>query len=250
MKNLHSSLLFSFVFILSMTCCKKGDDVDVAKIISTKETVLEVDDFCRIVVEATFEDESMMYFLVTSPATATVVDKHFFYGPDSNEGYVYRGNLIIPSEFTHQGSSYVVTETWDQGDFPAFGHSVALKTIVFPNTVKNIGGCMDCISLSSVVFGNSVDTICDRAFVNCKSLVSVELPNSLKVIGKMSFYDCISLSSITCLAPEPPVFSGNYGAMLAFARCPLETIRVPNESVSAYKHAVGWRIYADIIVGI
>lgn len=284
-------LMFLFgIYCATIIGCKKEDNSQISKIVSTKETVLYFDDEnvqygeCFIgqyivIVEALFDDDRMMYFAITSPTTAAVVDRRFFYGPDvegsNSEGYVYRGNVVVPSEFEHLGKTYSVTETW------SFGASKLIESVVFPNTIPYIGGCWSCSNLTSVVLGNSVVVIEKGAFNHCTRLTSVDfpntlvdiretafhatdlkaitIPNSVKKIGYGAFTENSELKSVTCLAVNPPelyledpdnlnhpIYTVLYYRFLSSP----ETIRVPAQSVQAYKTADGWNQYADIIIGI
>lgn len=282
---------------VTMVGCKKEsengnnseNDSHAPKIVSTKETVLYLDDEgvvfgeyfegeYLIIVEALFDDNRMMYFAITSPSTAAVVDRRFFYGDtedDFSEGYVYRGNVVVPSELEHLGETYSVTETW------SFGGSVFVESVVFPNSLTSVGGCFNSSNLKSVTLGNSIVIIDKSAFYKCKRLTSVDFPNTLVEIRETAFYETDlkavtipksvkkigygaftqnwELKSVTCLAVNPPelylddldnlnhpIYTVLYYRFLSSP----ETIRVPAQSVQAYKTADGWSQYADIIVGI
>ena len=75
----------------------------------------------------------------------------------------YRGNVVIPSTVTHNGTTYPVTSV----GFSAF---------------------YDCDSLTSVTIPNSVTSIESEAFRGCRSLTSVNIPNSVISIGHDAFY--------------------------------------------------------------
>jgi len=299
MKAKRLLALLLAICCVTMVGCKKEsengnnseNDSQAPKIVSTKETVLYLDDEgvvfgeyfegeYLIIVEALFDDDRMMYFAITSPSTAAVVDRQFFYGPDNedfsfSEGYVYRGDVVVPSELEHLGETYSVTETW------SFGGSVFVESVVFPNSLTSVGGCINSSNLKSVTFGNSIVIIDKNSFYNCKRLTSVDfpntlveiretafygtdlkavtIPNSVKKIGYGAFTQNCELKSVTCLAVNPPelylddldnlnhpIYTVLYYRFLSSP----ETIRVPSQSVQAYKTADGWSQYADIIVGI
>lgn len=289
-------LLLAICCIIMVGCKKENGNgnnnenyPEAPKIISTKETVVFIDDegieigdyfFGEyiIIVEALFDDNRMMYFAITSPSTAAVVDRRFFYGDtedDFSEGYVYRGNVVVPSELEHLGETYSVTETW------SFGGSVFVESVVFPNSLTSVGGCFNSSNLKSVTLGNSIVIIDKSAFYKCKRLTSVDFPNTLVEIRETAFYETDlkavtipksvkkigygaftqnwELKSVTCLAVNPPelylddldnlnhpIYTVLYYRFLSSP----ETIRVPAQSVQAYKTADGWSQYADIIVGI
>ena len=282
------ALLLAICCIIMVGCKKENDNGNnnnesnpqAPKIVSTQETIYNDGVESWIVVEASFEDESKMYFVLTSPNTAAVVDRHIFYGQDSNEGYIYRGDVVIPSEIKHLGMVYSITETLGSNKFPTFGRSNALRSVVCPNTMTRISAWTfyGCKGLSSVILSESLKTIGEYAFAD-SGLVSINIPNTVVTIDtydevhpyyplyalSMAFADCCNLSSvtigslvtrlyytfagcsnlktITCLANNPPKLYPELPSSL-------ETIYVPNHCVDAYKTADGWSQYAGIIVGI
>ena len=255
------------------------------KIVSTQETIYNDGVESWIVVEASFEDESKMYFVLTSPNTAAVVDRHIFYGQDSNEGYIYRGDVVIPSEIKHLGVVYSITETLGSNKFPTFGRSNALRLVVCPNTMTRISAWTfcGCKGLSSVILSESLKEIGEYAFAD-SGLVSINIPNTVVTVDTYdevhpyyplyalsmafegcndlsyvtigssvtklfgTFNGCSKLTRVTCLADNPPIISSLSG--ISCLPDGLEIIYVSNQSVEAYKTADGWSQYADIIVGI
>ena len=155
------------------------------------------------------------------------------------------------------------------GDY-AFSNCDSLTSVTIPDSVTTIGNYAfyGCSSLTSVAIGESVTTIREGAFYGCSSLISVTIPDSVTTIGDSAFHGCISLTSVTigesvttigdsafrycssltsvyCKALTPPAGGSNMFGSSASDR----KIYVPMESVEAYKSAVGWREYADAIVG-
>lgn len=100
----------------------------------------------------------------------------------------YKGDLSIPSSFTHDGTTFTVTRI--SGSHP---YSPELTSIKIPNTVK----CIDwaafcgCPNLSKVEFQSpsSLDSIMRDAFLTCRNLEDFEFPNSLKYIGQYAFQE-------------------------------------------------------------
>ena len=81
----------------------------------------------------------------------------------------------------------------------AFLGCKGLTSVTFGNSVESIGqwAFNECKSLTSVTFGNSVTSIGKWAFNECKSLTSVTFGNSLTSIGDDAFFSCEGLTSIT-----------------------------------------------------
>ena len=140
---------------------------------------------------------------------------------------VYAGHLIIPSEVTFEGKTYVVSEI----GFFALDYSDNLKSVTLPATIEriNLGAFNGCTSMTSIEIPNSVIEIGDYAFFECSSLTSVEIPNSVTTIGENAFRECSSLTSI--VIPTSVTWIGN----CAFDGCySLTSVTVQN-SYSAVK---------------
>ena len=73
-----------------------------------------------------------------------------------------------------------------------------IKSIVIPGTVKTIGidAFLCCTSLQSVVLGNGIEDIKERAFSQT-SLIRLSIPGSVKTIGIGAFADCKSLTHVS-----------------------------------------------------
>ena len=78
----------------------------------------------------------------------------------------------------------------------AFAGLFKLESSVFADTVVDLGhdafkGC----SATSIVLGNKLEVIGDRAFIYCGRLQYLSLPASVKSIGDKVFYSCSTLKS-------------------------------------------------------
>ena len=80
-----------------------------------------------------------------------------------------------------------------------FNNCTNLSTVVFGEDVETIpsSAFVMCTSLTSLTIGNSVTSIGDNAFSGCTGLTSVEIPNSVKSIGVAAFANCEDLTSLT-----------------------------------------------------
>ena len=131
----------------------------------------------------------------------------------------------------------------------AFRGCSSLTSIDLPASLTNIYGSAfrDCSSLTSIDLPASLTSIGDYTFSFCSSLTSIDLPASLTNIYGSAFRDCSSLTSVTSRAETPPAL----GYEDIFYDCTaLTDIYVPAGSVEAYKVAVYWSEYADIISAI
>ena len=104
----------------------------------------------------------------------------------------YSGDVVIPAEVSHAGTTYRVTTI---GDY-AFQFCSSLTSVSMPS-VTTIGSSAfnSCESLISVDMP-SVTTIGDYAFYYCNALTSVSMP-SVVTIGEDAFYTCSSLTSVS-----------------------------------------------------
>ena len=74
-----------------------------------------------------------------------------------------------------------------------------LKTIIIPNSVKNIGdrAFYGCSGLTEINIPNSVTNIGNSAFYDCSGLTEINIPNSVTSIGNHLFAGCSKLTEIT-----------------------------------------------------
>ncbi|MBR0201464.1 MAG: leucine-rich repeat domain-containing protein [Bacteroidaceae bacterium] len=166
--------------------------------------------------------DGINYILNDNNRTASVTYTHSSYPSKSNN---YKGNVIIPSSITYNGSSYSVTSIGDE----AFHNCSGLTSITIPNSVTSIGDLafLRCSGLTSITIPNSVTSIGSDAFSGCSGLTSITIPESVTSIGGGAFKGCSGLTSITI--PESVTSIGNS----AFYRCTgLTSITIPNSVTS------------------
>ena len=236
-KNLWKGLLV-LVLGFAMTACQK-DENDPLKIISTQEVVRDG----QVIVEASYHNElKKMYFILVSPNTA-VVTRATDFNPELVNRQYY-GKEVIPSEFTHLGQKYTVVGIKES----TFQECNKLTSIVLPNTVTEIGNSafFYCTQLLSVTLSNSLEEIGYDAFYGCGNLASMDLPASIRWIGLHAIGGCTSMTSLTCRATTPPSLGLSESD---YQESGLQVVKVPQASVEAYKSAMGWSQFADIIVG-
>ena len=137
----------------------------------------------------------------------------------------YKGDIVIPSTVTYEGTEYVVVGIGDDAFWRCFG----LTSITIPNSVTTIGNSAfgNCTSLTSITIPNSVTSIGDEAFWYCSSLTSITIPNSVTSVGSDAFRGCSCLTSITIPNSVTSIGRG------AFEGCSgLTSITIPNNVTS------------------
>lgn len=222
-----------------------GDDEWINVEAPKVDTIIEKDMNGRVFLEVWFENSSIMYFRLLKDNTAEVTHCKDYYGEESDEGYYYRGDVVIPAEITHLGNTYKVVAIGTN----AFSNCRLLHSIAIPNTITLIlsyafYGCSNVVG--ELKLPNSVTEIGYGAFCGCRGLTSLTIPNSVTMIGRDAFSDCDNLKEVTCLAIRPPECD-DYDGFLGFNP---RIIRVPAQSIDQYRYYPVWRHYADIIVGI
>jgi hypothetical protein len=185
------------------------------------------------------------------------------------------GSLTSIGITTFQGCTGLTTIAWPLGvttiDQNTFNGCTNLTSITLPETLKNINfqafadctklvltslpegleiidrnGFYNCTSLALTTLPSTLKTIGNGAFTSCMGITSITLPESLTSIELNAFAGCTNLTLVTCLMTTPPtagatIFgSGNY--ISANLR-----IKVPSNSLAAYKTAANWDTYKERI---
>lgn len=127
---------------------------------------------------------------------------------------LYIGKHLIEAKTTISGSYTIKEDTLCIAN-DAFKNCTELKSVTFPNSVKEIGDSVfsGCTGLTSVTIGNSVTRIGEYSFYACYELTSITIPNGLTHISANAFYKCTELTSITI--PDSVVHIGEH----SFADC-------------------------------
>ena len=104
-----------------------------------------------------------------------------------------------------------------------------------------------CGKLQKVIFPEGLYYINERAFQNTPSLKEIELPSTLLKVGLCGFYTFSRATheSIVSRAIVPPDISSTSFSLISTGK-----IKVPAESVEAYKAASGWSSFASKIVAL
>lgn len=129
-------------------------------------------------------------------------------------------------------------ENTPMSNFEGLGTPLTLNGVLYE---KNL--------LKGIYFGNSygqVASIGDYVLSYYTSMTSATLPEGLTSIGNYAFYRSNFLSLVICLPTIPP--SLGYSAF--YNTHPNLSIKVPAQSVDAYKAATNWNSYANKISAI
>ena len=151
----------------------------------------------------------------------------------------------------------------------AFRNCSFLTSVIIGDGVTDIGGetFMDCSKLTSVTIGNSVKTIGVNAFRGCPihsltipnsvtsignwafmagGLRSIIIGNGITYIGNRAFDGNAYITDVYCYSKDVP--EAEYNAFAADVRT-LEgaTLHVPKSSIKAYKTAVAWKDFSEIV---
>lgn len=101
-----------------------------------------------------------------------------------------------------------------------------------------------CYRLTDLDIPNSVTSIGSYAFMNCIGLTSIIIPDRVYIIADNAFNGCYSMNEIHCAATTPPMANFETFSGINFNLCRLY---VPRGTSRAYRNALGWSDFANII---
>lgn len=157
-------------------------------------------------------------------------------------------------------------------NYNAFYNCTGLQSIHIPESVTFIGASAFrlCKSITSIVIPSGITTLNEDLFSGCDSLSLIVLPEGLKKIKSSAIGSCSGLreltlpASVTTIAPSAFVYTRNLETLTLLSPTPVanletvlechdfsvETIRVPDGSVAAYRDALAGSSYAEKVQGI
>jgi len=161
----------------------------------------------------------------------------------------YKGDIAIPASIAYEGKQCAVTSI---GKY-AFIRCPSLKSVKLPSSIVTIedGAFSNCPALESIEIPEGVKEV-GEAFVVCKNLKSIVFPSSITKMHLFIIWGSDRMEKIVCNAITPPSITiGDWTESVVenlsddsfFRQCAL---RVPKESVEAYKAAYGWNKFCDI----
>lgn len=130
----------------------------------------------------------------------------------------------------------------------AFYSWISAKFLILPATLVTLesSAFAEWTAALSLVIPDSVKMIPDECFYRWAAALSLDLPASITSIGSSAFAQWTSCDTIICRAIVPPSITSTTFTNLK-STC---FIKVPNESVAAYKAAANWSEFASRIQAI
>lgn len=169
---------------------------------------------------------------VAIPQGVTSIGKYAF-----SECNSLTGKLVIPESVTSIGECAFNACNNLTGD------------LVIPQGVTFIGeqAFSQCRGLTGkLVIPQGVTIIRHNTF-KCCSVTSVTFPESMKSIWPKAFFDCDNLTTIYCKAIVPPSCLSDYNNAFEKRHCRETVLYVPVGTAEAYKAAVGWSEFDNIV---
>ena len=181
------------------------------------------------------------------PSGVTAIPDHCFYECSSLE------SIAIPEGVTDIGNeafsgcnlnALTLPESLEAIGSIAFCGNRSLKSVNIPAKVKTIESYafFNC-GLTELVIPEGVQVIEEYTFIN-NSLKNLTLPSTITSIGESAFRYNHNLQSIICNAVTPPTLGDN-----AFDNDITPGVKVPLQSIVAYRQAVGWKNFANYYGG-
>ena len=115
--------------------------------------------------------------------------------------------------------------------------------LIIPDGVKRMDEYALCYNtVDSIIIRGQISRIEKNTFDGCTSTDVIDLPESVEYIGDGAFARCASLNKLICRAATPP----QCGSRAFDGMNRNSTLEVPEESVSLYENANGWKSFLNI----
>ena len=105
--------------------------------------------------------------------------------------------LEFPSTLQFIGDGAFLSNWCETSGSSVTSEYTGLTKLVFPASLKRIGGYAFPNTIESITFSEGLEEIGKNAFYNCSKLEELNLPSSLKRIGENAFGNCTGLSELT-----------------------------------------------------
>ena len=124
--------------------------------------------------------------------------------------------------------------------------NLVITNLLLPSLTTLGSGCFqNCGKIVKISNLGVITTVSSSALRAMGALTDLILPSTLTSLADASIFSCGALKRVVCYATTPPSRYSN-----VFSQSSLEYIKVPANSVSAYKAASDWSSYASIIQAI
>ena len=158
----------------------------------------------------------------------------------------YPGGISLPSNVYIDGRDYVVTTIRSN----AFLNCKNLTYVQLPKknlTIIDAYAIENCTSLEKIHIpdGKEPITLFGLAFKGCTNLKTVDLGKNCSMSSMMNiFYSCNKITSVTCMAPTPPVSNSSNFSKTTYQNA---TLYVPRTSLKAYRSDPTWSLFKKIV---
>lgn len=118
-------------------------------------------------------------------------------------GYAINNGAVTVTDYYADAENVVIPEKIEGLPVTEIGplafFASGIKSVTIPDTVEIIceSAFMCCNNLTEVQFGKNVCDIKDKAFYKCSALVELDLPERLESVGSRAFSECSSVKEVT-----------------------------------------------------
>jgi len=178
---------------------------------------------------------------ITIPSSVSIINSTAFQGCAGLNSYIVDANNLYYSSL--DGVLFNKLQT-------TLIQCPALKVGVYtiPATVTTLADAafMNCINLTSVNIPTSITTIPDYAFSNCTGFTTITFPPTATIIRSSVLSGCSGLASIYAYASTPVNLASQTNDFLNVNKNTC-TLYVPIGSLAAYRAAIQWLDFVNII---
>jgi len=183
---------------------------------------------------------------ITFPESLVHIGEGCFYNCDNLTSIAIPKNVEYIGNSTFDDCSNLVTVNFNAKRCEyapyLFERCGNLETVNFGDSVRIVPGnlCVDVLytpSITTLNFGQSIDTIEGYAFGNCANLTAITLPASIKFIDNNAFSGCSGLTTVDLTSViNPPTL----GFFPFYGNAETRKFVIPCESYDEYYNAEGW----------
>ena len=187
-------------------------------------TTVVFGDQVEMIPDYAFKDCSSITNL-TIGDSVTSIGMSAFYGCSGLDSLMIPTSVTSIGRYAFKNCSGLTIVNWN-----------AVNATCYPSYYANYQPFQDCTNLTTIMFGDQVQTIPAYTFYNCSSLSgALTIPNSVTSIGDYAFYGCSGLSTVNWNAENVTSYPGNNSA---FSNCPdLTTVIFGNQVQTIPTHA-------------